>query len=1513
MRIRGVLAGLVTLLMVLTAFAMLPSVPAKAQTEGGNTLFIAMQQDMSDFNTWNLASNAVWKANVIGFGFEALVGVDYDLKPYPLVAESYTFDEPTLTYTFNIRHGVMFNDGLSEVKADDIVFIYKAAREQTTLSSNIINAFDANGDGTVNQSEIDKAVIKVDDYTVKMVMPKPFGQFLTQTAGVYIMPKRIWENHLTTGGILDVLWNDPAATVSTGPFKYGGGISSTYRVMDKWTGYWGKNFTTPLGYKTYPPNIDHLYFKIYASLDTAILALQAGAVDYIDWAVTAGRVPGLQTDPNIGLSFLPENGYYYLAFNQKYEPMNNLSFRRAVSHLINKDQIVNVYLGGYGTKGSACEPPFWGLGWHNTSVATYPFNMTAATNLLTQAGYVDIDSDGLRELPNGLPMPSLTILTPPADYDPIRIRAGELIALNLRTVGIDAQAKALDFDTLVAKMQSMDFQMLIIGWSLTSEPVGNVFDILGPQATSNTFGFWSLAHPNPFYSSLGGVVTRADAKSQALADQVLDLGNLARASFSTDDQQRYTKWAEGVIADALPVNVLYYRVNVEAYRTAWTGWIPFLGTLLQSGANIYCLSNLKLAGAGAAVGATASVNAGISLPGEVPVGTDITGTVTAIDNTGAPVSAGTVQVTVKGRGGPDSVSILSGQATGTTAADGTYAFGIHGASAGYSYVNVTVTKGGVTSAASAVIRGVTQYPKVLALTATPDKQVLRPGETMSLAVYVTDELNMPVQSVNVSVDPNLVGFGHMTNNWVFTDASGHAVMTYNAPTLGEFNISSLNKHLTLTLSLTAAKAGYSFSGAASVLPLIYNEKPSNWSLVNIVSLSHSPALSEGAADNSTLITVQAVDQSNVALPNYALQVVYSDNSTLVAPDDEIVTDGSGFANLMVRVKSGSPNTAFKVSIQNIKITNSGPAMVTVTYRNATPPTNTRYAGYITWSLDAAEVSAFLPELGALNATAHIWNDNGTLASGNASIVLSTTNAGDLATSDLTPISTNFEGWGMIVTTLDDDGNYVTGGPFCTAFDYANFLYWANVTRGYIYAWAWGDVVPATITDGLLEIPIVGQDVAAQDFLTRALVIPDGLGFFNATTVTYEIDGATSIEGDYAIQKASHITTTTMNIKQYNSNPDVASYVLAPAINVTSVGYGSARVTGYAWDENNDPVSGGTLGVFQAFLYYARATDFQIAPFGSSPARPSSVPLGSSGSAYVNLIALGNGPSGAVVPGTTTIVPVTAKASVPGTLSLFSIQRAAFIVQQGLLTLDPISEVSQIGSKIIVTARVTDFGGTGLPNIPVILTVSGGAVVDSPTLGTDGFGVAKFTIDTSQMGPVKAAFISVVGSAAGAGYTISSCQLAVPVRNPGPVISVGAPLGTKVDGANVTLQGSATSPLGFTSVKVKLDTQATLTLVGETSATTVSLTKAFGELAEGDHTIVVNATDALGVSTEKTVTFTVAKAGAATSVLPWAIAAIGWILFVIVAVMLMMKGRKPKEELLSPGAGEEVTPPPEQKM
>lgn len=292
-------------------------------------------------------------------------------------------------------------------------------------------------------------------------------------------------------------------------------------------------------------------------------------------------------------------------------------------------------------------------------------------------------------------------------------------------------------------------------------------------------------------------------------------------------------------------------------------------------------------------------------------------------------------------------------------------------------------------------------------------------------------------------------------------------------------------------------------------------------------------------------------------------------------------------------------------------------------------------------------------------------------------------------------------------------------------------------------------------------------------------------------------------------------------------------------------------------------------------------------------------------------------TGHVLPGTTGSVPVTAKASVSGTISQFAIERAMFVLQQGFLTLDPVTEVTQIGDKVVVTAHVKDAAGNGVPNIQVLMTVQGGGVLETPTLGTDSTGKAVFTIDTSQMGPVKAAFLSVSGSAAGPGFTIASSQLTVPLRNPGPAVFVGAPLGSKVDNKNVTLQASATSRLGFTSVSVKLDSGTVETLVDATTNTSVTLMKNFGTLANGTHTILINATDGLGVSTESSVTFTVVTAGGGTVIvekkttdtLPWVVAAIGWILFVIVAVMMMMRGRKPKQEVMAPAEGE-VNPPPE---
>ena len=72
-------------------------------------------------------------------------------------------------------------------------------------------------------------------------------------------------------------------------------------------------------------------------------------------------------------------------------------------------------------------PPYFDA-WYNDAVTEYALLdddpsdpiTTVPEDILDAAGFVDSDWDGWRNLPDGSTMETLTILAPPADYDPVR-------------------------------------------------------------------------------------------------------------------------------------------------------------------------------------------------------------------------------------------------------------------------------------------------------------------------------------------------------------------------------------------------------------------------------------------------------------------------------------------------------------------------------------------------------------------------------------------------------------------------------------------------------------------------------------------------------------------------------------------------------------------------------------------------------------------------------------------------------------------------------------------------------------------------------------------------------------------------------------------------------------------------------------------------------------------------------------------------------------------------------------
>ncbi|MCJ7606690.1 MAG: ABC transporter substrate-binding protein, partial [Thermoplasmata archaeon] len=1188
--------------------------------------------------------------------------------------------------------------------------------------------------------------------------------------------------------------------------------------MQRFDDYWGKEFLTPAGYSNYPLNVETLYYKIYASIDTAILALQSGAVDHIAWAVTAGRVPSLQGDPNIGLDYLDDNGYFYLAFNQKFEPMNDIDFRQATSYLIDKDTIVNIYMGGFGSAGSAALPPYWGE-WQNASVEAYPYDnpfdatTTIPEDMLDAAGFADVNGDGWRDLPDGSPMEKLIILTPPADYDPIRIRAGQMIAKNLREVGINAEAKAIDFDTLVARLQSMDFQMLIIGWSLASDPVSNVFDILGPKSNSNTFGFWAEDDPNPFYADLMGVNTLADEETQELAREVDRLGILARSAFDVEDQMLYTKWAQGVLAEALPCNVLYYRVNVLAYRTAWTGWTPWLGTIFSDSPNIYSVALLEKASASGTSGVVAeSVNAAISMPGKVGVNQTVAGQIIAISNEGSPVSGATVALTVAKVGG-GTASVTVAPASGTTSSTGVFNFNVTGdvtgSTIGYSFVNVTVTSGGVTSSDSATVNCAPEFPATLYLSVTPDALVLMPGETTDVLLMVVDGDGEPVEDANVTIDQNLVGYGSVDLDYVMTDADGMATMVYSAPA----TIPEKNTHLTLTLSCAVAKDGYHWTNGAAATLLVYNDEAPDWVLARVVDVT-TTALD--SASNSTTITVEAVDDEGNALADHTMQVSYGNEDIVFSPVMEVITDGAGEATVSVQVKSGVASCGLRVSILNETVLNSAAATVTLTYVGAAEPAMTLFGGYVAW-----DTPQYIGPLEEITATAYFWDHNGDVANTNSSMILSGTAYGSLVWSDDINWDSLWDWLGIAISTTGDDSDFVTSGPMMTWFDYDSWVAHNSYTGDWWLYWDWEDMYGIDIVDGEYSFSVSGFGVAATDLMSNVYFVPEGYGYFNETSLSYQIDGATTISSEFVIGRSYSVVASNFEIDD-------------PVMTAKVGGYDYTAVTGVVTDETNSPVENADLSVYENGML--GNSNYDVIP--------GTVTTDASGRASTTVVAIGRGD---------TVTPTSVKAlvyvnpSVNGALSLVSSSSIFIHPMTTVIQGEPIVDPVPVGSNLTVTAAVSDFDGEIIEGVSVTMVADASGQV-SGTSVTAANGSVYFEIHTDGILASEGGFIPIIFSTGGPGYAFSSARLMVPVQNIAPEITITSPEeGETLITPDVTVEGTASDSDGLESVTISLDGGDPYTISGDAGETLWSFELTLSGLGDGPHYVDVEAVDMYQVS------------------------------------------------------------------
>jgi len=400
--------------------------------------------------------------------------------------------------------------------------------------------------------------ITAEDFVYALELSKKLG----------IGPGVGWDSYIAkleaAGTIKDWINDKPEEQVVSGPYKlyHHDPNIVIYQRIDNW---WGKDiFGLPR-----PKYIAHV---IYKDNPSASLAVERGDVDWVGlfipsvWEMWEKKKLPIGTWYKEKPYFLPDGvGFVYL--NNTKPGLSDPAVRKAIAYAIPyEEMLVKAYF-GYGSQAHPSmvidlfEPnkqyinyelakKAWG-----TSDGRIPFDLEKAKKILDEAGYKP-GKDGIRVGPDGTKLGPYTISVPYGWTDWMMMC--EMIAKNLKSIGIDVVTEFPDFSVWADRMTKGTFD-LIISWS-----VGPSFD--------HPFNIYRFVLDKRLSAPVGEVTWAGDWERYD-NDEVVEL--LDKAVSTLDPEVRknaYFRIQEIVYRD-MPSVPAFYTAHWYEYSTKyWINW-----------------------------------------------------------------------------------------------------------------------------------------------------------------------------------------------------------------------------------------------------------------------------------------------------------------------------------------------------------------------------------------------------------------------------------------------------------------------------------------------------------------------------------------------------------------------------------------------------------------------------------------------------------------------------------------------------------------------------------------------------------------------------------------------------------------------------------------------------------------------------------------------------------------------------------------------------------------------------
>lgn len=481
---------------------------------GGGTMTIGYDSDILKLDPGVQQSGVDWPPAALVYSRL----VEYDntmMAPVPGIAESWTVSDDGLTYTFQLREGVLFHSG-RELTAADVAYTFDRGFEigpQGRFAGYMIavDSYEATG-----------------DYEFVITLAQPDVTFFPNLA-------------VMSASIVDQETIDEVDThpVGSGPYEFVEWIPGERVVYRKFADYWAQDQLAQ-----WP---DEIVTVPIPETQTRIANLQSGQID-VATSIPPEFVEQIEADPNLQLLGQEVSASYLcLIMSQERPPFNdNKLLRQAISYAIDKETINNNVFFGSGEPGCNLIPSSH---WAYTEIDCPTYDPERARELLAESGFDTSTPITFRTFTDrgfGVPV-------------------AEIIQSNLRDIGLNVEIEPLEWAFYVEDAWvGRNFEMTLAWYTREIDPDGLFSSVLREEQGNNPMRYYNEEVEALFDQ---GKATTDEEERKQIYEQIMDIAILDDTPL-VKLQSMEIKWAAN---NKVQDFTLLPKGYPNFYDWSWTG------------------------------------------------------------------------------------------------------------------------------------------------------------------------------------------------------------------------------------------------------------------------------------------------------------------------------------------------------------------------------------------------------------------------------------------------------------------------------------------------------------------------------------------------------------------------------------------------------------------------------------------------------------------------------------------------------------------------------------------------------------------------------------------------------------------------------------------------------------------------------------------------------------------------------------------------------------------------------